>query len=377
LLSIRGVWTPVLYLPAAVAARVGGASTAGFFVLVENSLLVALIGAVLLPRLVGLWRPRKPLVVYASAGLTWLLITRFAPYPLTDLWGAALIFTAVLAVARPGTTSLIVGGALAGAAFNIRPAYLLPVAFGVVVVVWFRRMTGLWFILGVGLALLPQSIYNLIMGKGWRPAPPLIASQTQQQSFLGSFTVRHDTVAYIPRTTPRQFYCDPSMARALGNHAPHSTFGLVSAYIHHPVQAVVLVSEKLTAVLHWPISTPYHSPAPASNDAFALLVTAVTVIGAITLLRAMRGADLPKLFLLGIWAGAIWTLAMGTPELRYAVPLVLIGIVGTVVAVGNIRTWRPWLLGAAIVILVFGLGRIGLTHQAPPGYVSTAICAKA
>ncbi len=376
-LSLRGVLTPLLYLPAAVVARAAGPDTAGFCVIVENSVLIALVGALLLPRLVGLWRPVTPLVVYVCAGLTWLLIGRFAPYPLTDLWAAALILTVVLIMARPGIGSIILGGALAGAALNIRPAYLLPVVFGFAVVVWFRRLPGLWFIVGIGLALLPQTLFNLIMGKGWYPAPQKIASQTRQQAYFGSFTVRHDTVAYIPRRTPQQFYCDPSMARALGNRAPHSTVGLVVAYLQHPLQASALVAEKLGAVLHWPISAPYHSPAPGPNDVFAFIVTTITVVGSLIVLRGIRKADLPKLFLLVIWLGAVWTLATGTPEIRYSLPLVLIGIVGLVVAgAGLMRPSRRWLVGGLIVLGVFGIGVAGLAHPAPQGLVTPAICAK-
>jgi len=381
LLPLRGVLTPFLYLPAALATRVGGNGSAGFWVIVENSLLIALIGAVLIPRLVALWRPVTPLMVFVSAGLTWLLIAGFAPYPLTDLWAPALMLAAILVLSRPGIVRVILGGVLIGAAVNIRPAYVLPAVLGFGIVLWFRRFTGLWLIAGVWLALLPQTILNAVNGLGWYPWPKHAGAQTQEQSFFGSFTVRHDTFAYVQRKSPRQFYCDPSMARALGNHAPHSTIGLISAYLHHPVQATVLVAEKLSAVVHWPISTPYSAPAPSIAAIFALLVIAVVVVGAWILLSGLRaGVDLPKLFLVVVWIGTIVTLATSTPEVRYAVTLVLVGVIGCVFGIAGVKELpRPrvsWLVVAGIIVVIFVIGQVGLSHPAPQGTVTTAVCAR-
>lgn len=85
-LNFRGVFTSVLYFPAALATRAFGGSTAGVAVLVQNSLLVALVGVLLLPRLLRAWGPVTPWMVWMCAGLTWFLVGRTAPYPLTDLW---------------------------------------------------------------------------------------------------------------------------------------------------------------------------------------------------------------------------------------------------------------------------------------------------
>jgi len=381
LLPLRGVLTPLLYFPAALATRLGGNGTAGYWVIAENGLLIALIGAVLIPRLVALWRPVTALVVAASAGLTWLLIVGFAPYPLTDLWAPALMLTAILVLSRPGIMRVILGGVLIGAAVNVRPAYVLPAVLGFGILMWFRRFRGLWLIAGVWLALLPQTILNMVNGLGWYPWPKHAGSQTQEQSFFGSFTVRHDTFAYVQRIEPRQFYCDPSMARSLGNHAPHSTVGLISAYVHHPVQAVVLVSEKLSAVVHWPISAPYSAPTATIDAIFALLVIAVVAVGAWILLSGLRaGVDLPKVFLVVVWIGTIATLATSTPEVRYAVTLVLVGVIGCVVGLAGVKELpRPrvsWLIVAGVIVVIFVIGQVGLSHPAPQGTVTTAVCAR-
>lgn len=67
-LDFRGALTPVVYAPAALAEHlVTGAGRYG--VLVQNALLVAVIGAVLLPGVAG---RRGPAAVWLCAALTWL-----------------------------------------------------------------------------------------------------------------------------------------------------------------------------------------------------------------------------------------------------------------------------------------------------------------
>src|ERR1035437_7329043 len=94
-LSLRGVLTSLLYFPAALADRGFGDSSGGVAVLVENSLLISLVCVLLLPWLLRAWVPVTSWMVWVCAGLTWLVLGRSAPYPLTDLWAAALMLAAV------------------------------------------------------------------------------------------------------------------------------------------------------------------------------------------------------------------------------------------------------------------------------------------
>jgi hypothetical protein len=80
-LSLRGVLTPFLYLPAALITHVGGEHLAGVAVLAENAVLIAVIGAVLLPRVVGIWRPvTRPVLIVSAVG-SGVVLAGFAPYP--------------------------------------------------------------------------------------------------------------------------------------------------------------------------------------------------------------------------------------------------------------------------------------------------------
>ena len=85
-LNFRGVFTSVLYFPAALATRAFGDSTAGVAVLVQNSLLVAHVGVLLLPRLLRAWGPVTPWIGVDVRRFDVVLGGPAVPYPLTDLW---------------------------------------------------------------------------------------------------------------------------------------------------------------------------------------------------------------------------------------------------------------------------------------------------
>ena len=383
--QLRGAWTAILYLPAAVVTRVFGASNAGFAVIVENSLMIAFIGVVLVPSLVSVWRPVTPITIYASAAVTWLLLGRFAPYPLTDVGAAALLLAAVVLLAHGTRRSLGAAGLLAGVGFNIRPAYLLTtVTIAVAVLCYQRRRTGIWFAGGSALALLPQVLTNLSHGDGWRPWPAGTGSLTMLQSAYASFVVRYDTLAYVPTNKPQLFFCDPRIARAVGDDAPRGPGELAAFYAHHPAGAVLLVVEKIGASLHWPESVPYYARAGLGDALFAFLVTAVTVAGAISLARQGwrdRPPTLPQVGVAAVWVGSLLTIATTAPETRFAVPLVIFGVVGCVAGLGRSGTpgvprWSSLVAGTVAVAAVFAAGQLGLHHPAPQGHVTPAICAR-
>jgi hypothetical protein len=381
LLNLRGVLTPVLYLPAALATKVVGESAASVAVLVENSLLVALVGALLLPWLLRAWVHVTPWMVWVCAGLTWLLVGRFAPYPLVDLWAVALMLAAVVALQRHTAAGLTGAGLLAGMAFNVRPAYLLPLLLALVVVLLSQRLAGLWFAAGIVVALLPQSIANLTQGAGWRPWPHDMFALTQLQAYNASFVVRYDT-ARLPHLDPRQFFCSPSMAQAVGDHPPVSTGELAALYLHNLPQSAIFVAEKAAAAVHWPLSVPYLAPTGVGDQMFAFLVTMVTVLGAVSLVRAqaqsaggLRSVPVAVWVAVVVWLGSLMTIVTPSPETRFALPLVLFGIAGCAALAGG-RTGRAWIAGAVIAaVAVFALGTLGLSHPAAPGGASPSLCA--
>ena len=377
LLQLRGVWTPLLYLPAALAARVFGVKAAGFFVLLENGVLISAIGCFLLPRLVGLWRPTTPLVTWLSASMTWFFLVRYAPYPLTDLWAMALMLIAVLLLARGTLWALVGGGALCGVAVNVRPAYLLTVAGLVLAVLGLTRLRGISFPAGIAVALVPQLLLNVMHGDGSQPWPPMTSELTQLQGYYASYIVRYDTVAYTPVASPRLFFCDPQMARALAGQTPHSSMDMLKAFAHHPLEAGVLLAEKLGAVVHWPVSAPYYASAAVADVLFSLLVTAVAVVGFVSLLTLAGRSrpSLPQLAVGVLWAGTIVTITTSGPETRFALPLVLLGVIGSAaLALQPCLGKRAAVAALVLTAVVFGLGLAGLSNPAPAGEASPSIC---
>lgn len=379
-LSFRGVWTSVLYLPATLATRGLGDAAGGMAVLVENSLLASIVGVLLLPRLLRVWGSVTPWIVWVCACLTWLLVGRFAPYPLTDLWAAALMLAAVVALHRRSAIGLMGAGLLAGIALNIRPAYLIPMLLALAVVLWHRRLAGLWFAAGAVVAMVPQSVLNLTHGSGWKPWPPDIAVLTQLQAVFASYVVRYDTAAYGPTRNPQQFFCSPAMAQTVGDHPPDSTGSLAALFLHNLPQSLLFMAEKAAAALRWPLSTPYFAPIGAADQIFALLVTTVAILGVVSLVYAQsksgfRSAPVAVWVALAVWLGSLATIVTSAPETRFALPLVLFGIAGCASLFRGKQSIR-WVVGAFIAVaLVFAIGRAGLSHPALPGPASPATCA--
>lgn len=379
-LSLRGVLTSVLYLPAALSTRAFGDGAAGTSVLVENSLLVTILGVVLLPRVLRAWVPVTRGMVLVSAGLTWLVVGRFAPYPLTDLWAAVLLIATVAALQRRSPVGFAVAGLCVGAAFNIRPAYLLAVLLAVAVVLWRERLAGLWFAAGALFALVPQSIFNLTHAGGWEPWPPRMTAVMQIQATFASYVIRYDTVAFVRAPDPRQFFCSPSMAAAIGDHPPASTGGLAVMFMQDLPTSLPFAVEKLAAVMHWPLAAPYFGPTGSWDTVFALLVTTVSLLGAVALVCVQAKTGFRHAPVAVVVAGAAWiasaaTVVTSTPETRFALPLVLFGVVGCAAAT---RVWLGLRWGGvavAAVALVFAAGVLGLSHSAQPGNVTPGACA--
>jgi hypothetical protein len=387
--AIRGVLTSVLYAPAAAATAVFGDSGSGFAVLAENAVLIAVIGVVLIPALVRLWRPVTARVVVVSAVGTGVLLAGFAPFPLTDLWAAALLLTTVVALGRGGAPWLLVAGLSAGMAFNLRPAALVPVAAVGVAVLVARRLRGLWFGLGVAAALVPQVLLNVWRGSTAAPWPEMTGWLTQLQSSYASYVIRYDTVSGMPigsGAISRRFYCSPAMAQVVDGDGPSSPGELAGTLLAHLPQSVPFAAEKVGAALHWPLATPYSSTVPGVNGLFALLVTAVAVVGAAALIRHTvrlgRGVSLAHVTALIAWACSAATLVTATTETRFALPLVLFGLAGCAhVAAGGLRpsgtAARIWLVGTVVaVVAVFGFGHIGMAHPTE-GNGTVAECAGA
>ncbi|MEV0128390.1 hypothetical protein AB0H83_07975 [Dactylosporangium sp. NPDC050688] len=323
-LDLRGVLTAAVYAPAALAEHLApGAGRSA--VLTQNALLVAVIGALLLPAVA---RRRRPAAVWVCAPLTWLVAARFAPYPLMDLPAAAAFLTAVWLALRPPARWSPAGcglaaGVAAAVTVNLRPAYLLPLlALGGLVVATRRVRPALWSAAGAVAGSLPQMAYNLLRGDPPAPTPPGTAGLAGFQAGYASYVVRYDTIE--PATgAPQQFYCDPSMAAAVAGDPVGSTGDLVRALLGNLPGSALFLVEKVAAALAWPASAPYSAAAGVERYALAVPVVLIVAVGIGAACRT-PGARAVAVLAAGVCA----SLMTSATETRFALPLVLLGVAG-------------------------------------------------
>lgn len=386
-LDFRGVLTAAVFAPAALAEHLAP-GTGRYAVLACNAVLVALIGAVLLPGVAAALGGRAgPVGVWLCAALTWLVAARFAPFPLMDLPAAAGFLTAVWLALRGRTRwPLLAAGVAAGVTLNLRPAYLLPLAAlgGFVAVT--RRWPALWFAAGVLAGSLPQVAFNVARGHPPGLTPPGTAGLVGFQASYASYVVRYDTVT--TGGPPQQFYCDPSMASAVAGHPVGSTGDLLLALLASLPSSALFLVEKVAAALAWPASAPYSAPAAAGQYELAVPVVLIVLAGVAV---ACRTAGARALAVLA--AGVCGSLMTSATETRFALPLVLLGVAGCALRVPD--TWRPWQAWrrwhrvpvpcAAVAVPVAGVlvaaalllaaAAAGVAHPLPPGPASPAACA--
>ncbi|WP_146069874.1 hypothetical protein [Cryobacterium sp. M15] len=387
--GLRGVLGNFMFLPAAGLARLFGAGFDGFFVLLQNALLFAAFASFLLPRCVAIWRPVTAQIRLLGALLAWIVLVGFAPYPLVDAYPAIAIFGILVLLQSTRSSVLVLAGVFAGIAVNIRPSYLVVVGgFLVVAFIW-RQWRGIWFAFGILVGLVPQLIMNVIRIGEWSLWPPLSASLVSLQAEYGSYVVRYDTL--FGADAPQQFYCSPGMAQALTLPLPQTAGELASAFLSHIPTSVVFALQKVGASLHWPLSTPYTTSNVGVDGLFALAITLITVCGISSLLFTVFRKRLGERWRHSSWLaaalagvvviGGTLTIVASASESRFALPLVLIGVLGCA-SLGNAKLrnfWqkhRYWIASTALIaVVVWFFGVSGLQHPAPAGPVDQGICA--
>lgn len=381
---LRGVLTAWIYVPAAAAARVLGASTAQAAVLIQNSLLLAAVAAFLVPALarrsgsLGAAKTR-----WVLAGILWLLTAGFAPFPLMDIWAAAGCLLLVVLIRRSEWWVVLAAGALAGVVINLRPAYLLVVLALAAFVVVRHRWRAAPIVPGFALALLPQFLENLRNFPGnYAPWPPASVALMNAQAGWASWVVRYDTL--FGADPAGQFFCSPAMAQRVATNLPVSSGGLAGSLLSNVPTSILFAGEKIAAALHWPLSTPYTVPAPGLDALFALFVTGATVIGLGCLVltkgfTGTAGSGRDSVPVLAVAGASIVTIVGSAAESRFALPIVLAAAPGLLLLLqreGTPRFRWPWivvLVGAVLLVTVV-TGYVGLASPMPPGVFDLAAC---
>ena len=385
--GIRGVLTAFVYTPAAMLSAVIGPEASGFSVLLQNSVFLAWFAAFLLPRFVGRWQTVLTRTRWVGALLIWVVASGFAPFPLVDIYPAVGCVVILVLLRSESRFAIALAGVVGGIAINLRPAYFVTVVLLVLLVLVWRRWSGLLMPAGVAVALLPQAVFNMSRFGNSTVLPPESAALMALQARLGSYVVRYDTLFGLAQ--PQQFYCSPGMAQRLGSPLPATMGDLASTFLTHMPTSVVFALQKVGAALHWPLSTPYTTPMVGLDALYAVSITGITVVGIAALIRSAVRTR-------GGWSSSTWygsttisavvvsgilTLVSSATESRFALPLVLIGAMGcaTLANTRPAELWsrgRWWIIGALVVaVAVVALGYSGLSHPAPPGTFDRATCA--
>lgn len=384
---LRGVLTAIVYAPSAALSAILGENFAGFSVLLQNALLLGWLAAFLLPRLLRDWCDVSTRTRWVGAGLTWLVVAGFAPFPLVDVYAAVACFLIIDLLQRDKRIAVLAAGLVGGVAINLRPAYLVAVLLLALVALVWKRRAGLLMPAGVVLALVPQAVFGAARFGSWSPWPPRSNVLMGLQAGLGSYVVRYDTLVAAPQ--PQLFYCSPAMAQELDGTLPASMGELAWTFLTHLPTSLIFSLQKIGAALHWPLSTPYTTPTAGLDVMFAMMITGVTVVGIAALIR--RATLTPGRRPAGGWStvtavaavlvSAVLTLVSSAVESRFALPLVLLGVLGctTLSGVAPRTVWargRWWVVGTAVAAaVVVAVGYSGLSHPAPAGTLSQATCA--
>lgn len=382
-LGIRGALTTLVYLVPAMLTTILGPWSAVWTVLAWNSLLAAVLLVVLLPRIAehivpGRWIPR----VWTSAILGGVALSGFARFPLLDVWSAAFALAGLYALLAGRRWWFIAAGGLALAvAVNLRPSYLVPVSIAALVLLIARPRRTAWAVPGVLLGAAPQVLFNVAAFGQLSASPVDTPFLLRVQAAQAAFAVRYDTVAFTDRH-PQQWYCDPGYAALLvGDPAPTGPMEVVGSALSHLPQSLWFLSQKASASLHWSFATPYEPGPEAGVSPMTFLVVAIAALGLVGIVWrvstnwSVRAARFNALALLGFWFGALGTLVFSTPETRFALPLVLIGLIGLLVlppaAPLHEATRRSALIaagaGIALTAALLFIGEAGLDHPMPPG----------
>jgi hypothetical protein len=389
-LATRGVLTPLVYVPAFFLARLagGGPVDATWAVLIQNSLLIALLGAVLIPALLRRAVTIGPLHVGLSTALTSVTLSGFAPYPLMDLPAVVCVAAGVLLLCQARWWSWIIGGAFLAAAVNLRPAYVLAAVLivGAVTIVRWPRAP----LAGIGAAAVTgvQAVYGHMRADVWSASPPLADLVWAVQYQYGAYGIRYDTIAFTDGA-PQLWHCNPGMADAMsGQPMPESAGGLLRIMVDHLPTSALLAMDKVAASLHWSVATPYAQPGDQFLRPLGILVILISCAGFVALVGLLRVGDdrSAPLALVALELGAAVTLVGSAPEARFAVPVVVAGVAGVVAAAARWGhrglTWtRPLAVGVVaaglLTALVAGLGWRALQYDVPRGDLTVETCQRA
>jgi hypothetical protein len=274
--SIRGYGLPlVLYGVKAFGEGVHWGPSS--VVVVFYSLLFALIGAVLAPRLAEVAWPERSWGYGRRLALTALLLVFWSGdlnYSLTDFPGLAMALLALVAISKPDSPGWMLTAGIASAmAIDLRPAYLpfAPILVVIVAWTWFeqrvtqhaslarRALCAGLLVAGFAVASLPQSLSAHRYYNTWSFIPG--ATLNLEQSKLSEGMVNQRIDAYeTPQRPGIITYADATGKRFL-EQQPEAKINSLSQYlglvVSNPTIMIPLFARRIVNGLDVRYSTVY------------------------------------------------------------------------------------------------------------------------
>lgn len=272
--GLRGYCIPLLYFVWRNATEwmVGNESSQ---VLLLNSAIFALIGAVLIPRLATIAWPESRWGLgrrVAAGGLILFFWRGFLNYPLSDFPALAAALLAIVAVSYRRPSAVLFAGMAAAFASNARPANLLLAPLLLGIVIWdqlegqsFRLalrprvlVAPALFLVGIALVSVPQSVLQHRDLGGYSPLPGG-SELAQLQYTVGLELDLYGTYVGKPRRAVLD-YRDPDTASVfakLDNGQVSGTSEYVDLIVKHPLTMAQLFIRHFLDGLDYRFTTPY------------------------------------------------------------------------------------------------------------------------
>jgi hypothetical protein len=243
-----------------------------------NVAIFALIATVLAPRLAALAWPERRWGLWRRVALAALLVVFWGGYlnfPLSDFPALAAVLLALIAVSRPDAPGwMLLAGAAAAAAIDMRPAYLLvaPVLAVLVALAWWeqrgrphaslarRALCAGLLLLGFAVISLPQSLATHRHYNTWSFVPGSAAGLSQLQYTEGTRLQRYDTYVGVGKPSPQMFYLDDTGARLLRDQEGgtiRTTRQFLGLVLSHPAMMGGLFARHVVNGLDQRYNTPY------------------------------------------------------------------------------------------------------------------------
>lgn len=322
-----------------------------------NALVFSLVTTVLAPAFAQQTWPQHRWGLYRRLGLAAVTLVFWHGYlnfPLSDFPALGAVLLALIAVARtdrPGW--MLVAGLAAGAAINMRPAYLLliPVLVALVALAWWgdRRAAGrpwkiraicvLVAVLGFVVVSLPQSLSAHRHHDTWSFLPGATAGLSSLQFTEGMRMQRYDTYVGTGQPSARMIYADPTATKILdvredGRIANARQYARV--VVEHPALMTGLFLRHVVNGLDARYATPYIEKIDTGQNRWMRLAGFLLVFAALTRVA---------------WPAA--RRALGPTRWRYPAALLVCGATSIASAVET-RFLLPAYLLTYIVVLAPG-----------------------